>query len=320
MIVDIRDAFESLNVAIDNFNAKWVKHVIFAEVFETPLNHSGLAPNVFTVTALTDEDAILKSVDAFKTLYFQPNQHPATAFRLSGWIGVSQDVSAEIAIVNQHKDTLKALMHSIPEKERNRWTRQALPNVSLLQCYRHLVQWSPAPECIYFSWAGATPSSVHVSKEKVHAQLNRALAHIPDQFTAEEWQVIIDLQRQQLDQVPIETPLIYRWFKSPHPRIMAYDKGQTTNAGRIVPANLPVFVVLENNQKPKVYGLGDFDMKDHVRETPRSDSALLSPVIESLGLYAQIGAPAKKYAPPVSGENPSATSRNSGTKNIIEDA
>ena len=76
----------------------------------------------------------------------------------------------------------------------------------------------------------------------------------------------------------------------------------------------------KNNQKPKVYGLGDFDMKDHVRETPRSDSALLSPVIESLGLYAQIGAPAKKYAPPVSGENPSATSRNSGTKNIIEDA
>ena len=47
-------------------------------------------------------------------------------------------------------------MHSIPEKERNRWTRQALPNVSLLQCYRHLVQWSPAPECIYFSWAMAT--------------------------------------------------------------------------------------------------------------------------------------------------------------------
>ena len=66
MIVDIRDAFESLNVAIDNFNAKWVKHVIFAEVFETPLNHSGLAPKVITVTALTDEDAIHKSVDAFK--------------------------------------------------------------------------------------------------------------------------------------------------------------------------------------------------------------------------------------------------------------
>ncbi|MDO9180382.1 MAG: DNA replication terminus site-binding protein [Agitococcus sp.] len=319
MIVDIRNAFESLKNVIDQFNAQWVKHVVCAEVFVTPLNQNGLAPKKITVNSLSDDDAIEQAVHAFQSLYFQPNQHPATAFRLSGWIGISQDLSKELANVNQHKDTLKTLIHSIPEKERNRITRQALPNVSLLQCYRHLVQWSPAPECVYFSWAGATPSSVHVTKDTVHAQLNRALVNIPEQYSAEEWQVIIDLQRQQLDQVSIATPLIYRWLKSPHPRIMAYNKGQKSNAGRIVPANLPVFVVLEDDKKPKVYGLSDFNMEDHVRETPRADSAILAPVIESMGLYAQISAPAKKYTPPASGKNDGAASRNSGTKNYIQE-
>ncbi len=318
MIVEIRDAFESLTLALESFNQQWIQSVVVAEVYETPLNQNGLAPKKISVNTLLGEDAIAQSVQAFQCLHFQPNQHPATAFRLSGWIGLATDLSQEIAHINQLKDALKALIHKIPEKERNRWTRQALPNVSLLQCYRHLVQWSPAPECLYFSWAGATPSSVHVNKETVHAQLNRALHNIPEQYSAEEWQVIIDLQRQQLDQVAITTPLIYRWFKSPHPRMMAYNKGQKSNAGRIVPANLPVFVVLEDEQKPKVYGLSDFNSEDHIRETPRADSALLAPVIESLGLYAQIVAPARQYIAPKSGINKGAASRNSGTKNTIE--
>jgi hypothetical protein len=39
---------------------------------------------------------------------------------------------------------------------------------------------------------------------------------------------------------------------------MAYNKGQKSNAGRIVPANLPVFVVVEDeSQLPRVYGLDD---------------------------------------------------------------
>lgn len=318
MIVDIRAAFDTLHLAIEAFNQRWIQSVVFAEVYETPLNQNGLAPSKITVNSLFGDDAIQQSVQAFQCLHFQPNQHPATAFRLAGWIGVTTDLGAEITHINQLKDALKTLIHQIPEKERNRWTRQALPNVSLLQCYRHLVQWSPAPECLYFSWAGATPSSVHVKKETVHAQLNRALANIPEQYSAEEWQVMIDLQRHQLDQVSVSTPLIYRWFKSPHPRMMAYNKGQKSNAGRIVPANLPVFVVLEDEKRPKVYGLNDFNSEDHLRENPRSDSALLAPVIESLGLYAQIVAPTRQYTAPANGENKGAASRNSGTKNYIE--
>ncbi len=318
MIIEIRASFDKLKLAIETFNQLWIKSVVFAEVYETPLNQNGLAPTKITVTSHSGDDAIQLSVQAFQCLHFQPNQHPATAYRLSGWIGITSDLSEEIAHINSLKNALKTLMHSIPEKERNRWTRQALPNVSLLQCYRHLVQWSPAPECLYFSWAGATPSSVHVKKEAVHVQLNRALANTPEQYSSEEWQVIIDLQRQQLDQVSVNTPLIYRWFKSPHPRMMAYNKGQKSNAGRIVPANLPVFVVLDGEKKPKVYGLSDFNSEDHIRANPRSDSALLAPVIESLGLYAQIVAPARPYIAPESGDNKGATSRNTGNKNHID--
>ena len=114
------------------------------------MNQNGLAPKKITVNSLSDDDAIEQAVHAFQSLYFQPNQHPATAFRLSGWIGISQDLTQELAKVNHLKDALKTLIHSIPEKERNRMTRQALPNVSLLQCYRHLVQWTPAQVCLLF--------------------------------------------------------------------------------------------------------------------------------------------------------------------------
>lgn len=291
MIVDIRDAFDSLRETLFQFTLQWLDDVQQAEVFEIAVNTNGLAPKTIDVNRLTGHAAIEQAVKAFQTLHFLPNQHPATAYRLPGWIGVSRDLSAEIAKVNQQKDALKALMLAIPERERNRCVRQALPSVSVLQCYRHLVQWSPAPECLYFSWAGATPSSVHVSRVDVMKQLDRALLNVPEQFSTSEWQAVIDLQRKQLADVPIHLPLIYRWLKAPHPRIMAYNKGQTSNAGRIVPANLPVFVVVDSENTPKVHGLDNFDITDHLRETPRADAALLANVIDSLGLYAQVKPP-----------------------------
>ncbi|HQV79656.1 MAG TPA: DNA replication terminus site-binding protein [Agitococcus sp.] len=294
MIFELREAFAQLQAALHDFNQVWMSCVVKIDIYEVPLNNNGLAPKIIPVTHIEAEEAIQKSVRAFETLYFQEGQHPATAYRLSGWIAVNKDLSAEIAAINDKKDAFKRLMLSIPERERNKTTRQALPNVSVLQCYRHLVQWSPAPECLYFSWAGATPSSVHVSRADVEAQLQRALKNRPEQFNEQEWQGVIDLQRQQLADVPPDLPLIYRWRKAPHPRLMAYNKGQKSNAGRIVPANLPVFVVVEDeSQLPRVYGLDDFDIADHLRETPRADSALLSSVIEGLGLFAQVRAPKK---------------------------
>ncbi len=312
MIVEIREAFDALREALGQFNLQWVNQVECAEVFEIAVNTNGLAPSNIAVKHLTEQAAIEKAIHAFQTLHFLPNQHPATAYRLPGWIGVTHDLSKGIALVNQRKDALKALMLSIPERERNRFTRQALPGVSMLQCYRHLVQWSPAPECLYFSWAGATPSSVHVSRSDVSKQLDRALLSVPEQFSVAEWQIMIDLQRKQLADVPDHLPLIYRWLKAPHPRIMAYNKGQTSNAGRIVPANLPVFVVADSLENmPRVHGLDNFDIADHLRETPRADSALLANVIESLGLYAQIRPPQKTQDEPINAaENLSATGRN----------
>lgn len=296
MIFELRDAFTELQVALDNFNKQWQAHVVKIDIYEFPLNNNGLAPKIIPVTHSNNQEAIEKSARAFETLYFQPNQHPATAYRLSGWIGVNKDLGEEIAFINAKKEALKSLMLSIPERDRNKTTRQALPNVSVLQCYRHLVQWSPAPECLYFSWAGATPSSVHVSRADVEAQLQRALKNRPEQFNEQEWQAVIDLQRQQLADVPPDLPLIYRWRKAPHPRLMAYNKGQKSNAGRIVPANLPVFVVVEDeSQLPRVYGLDDFDIANHLRETPRADSALLSSVIEGLGLFAQVSSRKKVH-------------------------
>ncbi|PTQ89145.1 DNA replication terminus site-binding protein [Agitococcus lubricus] len=293
MIFELRDAFQDIQQTLADFRLMWMPHVVDGDVYEVPLNNNGLAPKIIEVKHIAKEAAAIKAAEAFEVLHFQANQHPATAYRLPGWLGVDRDFSPEIDIINAKKDTLKRLMLSIPEKERNRTTRQALPNVSVLQCYRHLVQWT-APECLYFSWAGATPSSVHVSRADVEAQLERSRKNRPDQFTPSEWENIINLQKQQLAEVPPEIPLIYRWRKAPHPRMMAYNKGQKSNAGRIVPANLPVFIYLnEPTQKPRVYGLNPFDMSEHLRETPRADAALLSSVIESIGLFAQVKSPKK---------------------------
>jgi hypothetical protein len=67
--------------------------------------------------------------------------------------------------------------------------------------------------------------------------------------------------------------------------------------------------------------LDDFDITDHLRETPRADAALLSNVIDSLGLYAQVRAPKKAKEEPIdAADNQGATSRNMAThrKAVIE--
>lgn len=295
-ISDIRQAFAELEEKLADFCQIWPQHVLAADVYTMPLNVNGLAPSSIPVESLQGADAIHLAQHAFQQLEFQASQHPATAYRLAGWIGIDQDLSAEIAKVNQQKEHLRQLILQIPERERNRWTRQALPHISLLQCYRQLVQWNPAPERLYFSWAGATPSSVHVSREEVLAQLERAKGYKPDYVSAEDWQFVIEQQHKQLAQIPPELPLIYRWRKAPHPRMMAYNRGQTSNAGKIVPANLPVFVVLAEQALPHVLGLKSFDIHEHLRDTPRADAALLGTVIERLGLYVQMRAPAKPRA------------------------
>ena len=81
-------------------------------------------------------------------------------------------------------------------------------------------------------------SSVHVSRADVEAQLERSRKIVPINLRRVNGKILI-CKKQQLAEVPPEIPLIYRWRKAPHPRIMAYNKGQKAMQGRIVPANYP---------------------------------------------------------------------------------
>lgn len=287
-IITIRSQFNALQSALNHFRYVWMTEAVTAEVFELPTNSAGLAPAAIKVRHLTGQAALQAAESSYSRLHFLPDQHPKTVFRLPGWIGVKRDLSAEIAEINALKDALAATLLAMEPTQRRLMARQALPQVAIKQCYRHLVQWHPAPQRIYFSWAGITPSSVRISRQDFLDQLTAAEESRPPRFTHEDWLALIETHRQKLGQVPDHLPLVIRWRKAPHPRVMAYDSGQTSNAGRIVPANLPVFVVVEEGKWPTATPLEDFDLANHLRDQPRSDAALLATVIERLHLYAKI--------------------------------
>lgn len=284
----IRSRFQALHTALNHFRYVWMAEAVTAEVFEVPTNSIGLAPASISVRHLTGQAALQAAESAFSRLHLLPDQHPKTVYRLPGWIGVKRDLSTEISAINKLKDELTAAFLSLEPTPRRLMARQALPQVALKQCYRHLVLWNPAPQRIYFSWAGVTPSSVRISRADFLAQLDTAAETRPPRFTQEDWLALIEANRQRIAQVPEELPLVIRWRKAPHPRVMAYDSGQKSNAGRIVPANLPVFVVVEDGKWPTATSLEDFDLSAHLRDQPRSDAALLATVIERLHLYAKI--------------------------------
>lgn len=287
-VFTIRAQFQALQAALDHFRYVWMAEAVTAQVFELPTNSSGLAPATIAAHPLTGHAALKAAESAFSRLHLLADQHPKTVFRLPGWIGVKRDLSPEITAINTLKDELAASFLALEPTPRRVMARQALPQVALKQCYRHLVQWNPAPQRIYFSWAGVTPSSVRISRQDFLAQLDAAEENRPPRFTMEDWQALIASNRQKLAQVPDNLPLVIRWRKAPHPRVMAYDSGQISNAGRIVPANLPVFVVVEDGKWPRSTPLEDFDLSSHIKEQPRSDAALLATVIERLHLYAKV--------------------------------
>lgn len=287
-VFTIRAQFQALQAALDHFRYVWLAEAVTAQVFELPTNSSGLAPATIAAHPLTGHAALKAAESAFSRLHLLADQHPKTVFRLPGWIGVKRDLSPEITAINTLKDELAASFLTLEPTPRRVMARQALPQVALKQCYRHLVQWNPAPQRIYFSWAGVTPSSVRISRQDFLAQLDAAEENRPPRFTMEDWQALIASNRQKLAQVPVDLPLVIRWRKAPHPRVMAYDSGQISNAGRIVPANLPVFVVVEDGKWPTSTPLEDFDLSSHIKEQPRSDAALLATVIERLHLYAKV--------------------------------
>ena len=287
-IFTFRTQFQALQSALEHFRYVWMAEAVTAEVFEVPTNSTGLAPASIPVRHLTGQAALQAAESAFSRLHLLPDQHPKTVYRLPGWIGVKRDLSQEIAAINQLKDELAAAFLALEPTPRRLMARQALPQVALKQCYRHLVQWNSAPQRIYFSWAGVTPSSIRISRADFLAQLDAAEETRPPRFTQEDWLALIASNRQKIAQVPEHLPLVVRWRKAPHPRVMAYDPGQVSNAGRIVPANLPVFVVVEEGKWPTATPLEDFDLSAHLRDQPRSDAALLATVIERLHLYAKV--------------------------------
>lgn len=287
-VFTIRAQFQALQAALDHFRYVWMAEAVTAQVFELPTNSSGLAPATIAAHPLTGHAALKAAESAFSRLHLLPDQHPKTVFRLPGWIGVKRDLSIEIAAINTLKDELAASFLALEPTPRRVMARQALPQVALKQCYRHLVQWNPSPQRIYFSWAGVTPSSVRISRQDFLAQLDVAEENRPPRFKLEDWQALIASHRQKVGQVPDNMPLVIRWRKAPHPRVMAYDSGQISNAGRIVPANLPVFIVLNGDSLPHTTPLEDFDLTSHLRDQPRSDAALLATVIEGLHLYAKV--------------------------------
>jgi hypothetical protein len=100
MIFELREAFTQLQAALHDFNQVWMSCVVKIDIYEVPLNNNGLAPKIIPVTHIESKKLFKNRRGRLKPCIFKKAQHPATAYRLSGWIAVNKDLSAEIAAIN----------------------------------------------------------------------------------------------------------------------------------------------------------------------------------------------------------------------------
>lgn len=278
-IQPLRTALSDIQDAVNTFNQIWPDRFIEGFAFSTEIRSTNTRPDFICVKSL-GESLVSDCQEAFANFHYQEHQHPGTVSRTPGVLFVDADLSPHINRINTLKAQLKAMIQAVPTATRAKFTRQALPSVSLLQVYREIAHFSKPTDSVYFSWASHTTTNSRISSLELWDRIEQMSK--PDNLTNSEYAALLSHQKAMLSQ---HSELVIRRVKAPHPRVQFRHTGDTSTAGRIFAANLPIFVPLKHGQTlPHIYSLTSYSHDKQPRKR-RSDASDHAPVIPSLNVY-----------------------------------
>lgn len=258
-----------------------------AEVFRLPVHAGSDIPNVLTVAHLTGSAAVAESLSGFTLTRRVEGQHPCTVFRLPGLLWSTEDVSDAVTTINRLKDQVRETINNsgIEGKERSKLAREALPDCSLLQLYRHLHVLPANVHHVGFTWEPVSTGSRRMTVKALRELLINRLA-TPIEDDSDERRAAIEIDLRLIRQLSPDATIVQRKPAAPNPRMnwTATDNGRTERSMK--PANLPV-IVPPGHRSLSVTPLSTYDAAE--RRQQRSDKQHLLPVCEQLGVYVQTG-------------------------------
>lgn len=277
-IYPIREAYRRLQSATARFNARWPLLVHHAVAYRLPVRADNSRADAINVTPLTGQHAMDAAAEAFAQFERLPEQHPGTVFRLPGLLLTQHDISPEIELLNTLKGRVREHMMLAPSTIRSRFAREALPGVNLLQVYREIDIFRMPFDAVSFIWAGHTTASRRITTTDLWERIQQM--EKPAGMTNDEHQAML---RRQQDALSQHAEVVIRRVKAPHPRIQFKELGNPSVSGRILPASIPVFALIDQSRRPIIHSLEDYT--DHRTRKQRNDAGRHAPVIPSLNVY-----------------------------------
>lgn len=279
-IQPLRTALSHITEAVDRFNTIWPDYLVEGFAFSTEDRTTNTRPDFIKTKELSGSELVTSCKTAFANFHYRKDQHPGTVSRTPGVLFVNRDLQVEINRINALKGIFKAMIQDVPMPTRAKYTRLALPGVCLLQVYREIVLFSKPADAVYFSWASQTTTNSRVSSSDLWERIEQMSK--PDTLTTSEYHAMLSHQKAMLSQ---HSELVIRRIKAPHPRVQFRLSGDSSSAGRIFAANLPIFMQAQQGQiLPHIYPLTSYSGNRQPRKR-RSDAGEHTPVIPSLNVY-----------------------------------
>jgi len=285
--LQIRETYDALVSRVEKMNDFWRAHANDAIVYQLPIirGDGGDAPEVpaqIEPNVIVGEQAVRMAAQSLGQFQRDPEQHPGTVWRLPGVVFLNEPIGEIIDSINQVKDALHLLIKLFPEGSRATITRPMMPGVSMLQVYRHIHFSDRVPHRLSFTWAGHTTLTKTMRPDQAIAFLNERKSIVPADYDCEKWESIIEFQKKQINQPPMNAEIKLRRYLAPHPRLMLFYDGNTAY-DKMYHANLPIFVYAPNGTKSfKVSHLTQYERAK--RRGPRKGYRHVD-LIEKLNMY-----------------------------------
>lgn len=279
-IYPIREALRRLESAVARFNGRWPDLSSKAIAFELPVRSDNTRASMIEVKPLEGDVAITAIKSGLSQFHRADDQHPGTVFRLPGLVLTQHDLTDEITLINNLKGRIREQMLQVPQNQRAKFAREALPGINLLQVYREIDFFKLPFDTASFTWAAHTTTNQRLDSGQMWERILQM--EKPTGMSDETHQALREQQQKALSQ---HAEVVIRRVKAPHPRVQLKELGNPTVSGRILPASLPVFALHDPSKSlPVVYPLETF--QEGRSRKVRTDAGAHEPLIPSLNVYS----------------------------------
>jgi hypothetical protein len=234
----------------------------------------GFVPPAIT-GAYADKEAAEKACSIIKGYYRTDGQPVLSVHRSPGMIRVSQACYPVVEDINVQKDSIKAILTSMPRRLKNSVIKNLAPGIVLKELYRH-VHIVENPHKINLSWvvSGSSAQKAPVADvvETIKFKIEMEKLKNKDTFYLEE-----DLKTVQ----SFGSTHVFKIMRKTQPYLKYNVKFKNQLSWQNIPAHLPLLFTLKDQAPPSTKLLTSIDC---IRVFDRKESHKQDHLISWLGL------------------------------------